>query len=231
MSRPEVPRDAHHARGGTRGVSRRATRAVLGVDDPGRGPLIIPVWYSCAPRVGSRSASSPSPCPTATSAWKGRSRHWTRPSPRRSAAPWPTATSAQGGDLYVANGGAGRRQRRLPRGTGALAHDGLRQARLTSVHAAPFTVVGVLCRLLSNGPTARPTAPTQLRRGVGWPRLSGGRPALTQPGDGHRPQPPARSCRLIPGPASALSKTRAAGRLTVARRGRARPRRCRPGPG
>ena len=82
---------------------------ILSVDDPGRGPLSVPVWYAyepggminvvtagqsvkaqrLRPRGGSPSVCRPRPTPIATSAWRGRSRPWTRRSPRRATGAGP----------------------------------------------------------------------------------------------------------------------------------------------
>ena len=82
-----------------------------------------------APPGGSHCARRPRRCPTATSAWRGRSPPSTTRSRPTSAAPWPRATSAPRAPSSISPRRSRMpREHRRPHGAGTLAHGGLREA-------------------------------------------------------------------------------------------------------
>ena len=168
---------------------------VLSVDDPGSGPLAIPVWYSYVPggtvnvitggqsvKAGLlRAAGRFSLCvqnesmPYRYVSVEGPITAFdkTVSDEERRALAQRYLGAEGGGPLCGLDSGAGRRQRGVPHVTGALAHHRLRQTRIGTGSNARCAGVA---QVDSNGPTRRPTASPQLLRRAGWSRFVWGSP-------------------------------------------------------
>ena len=179
--------------------------AVLSVDDPGHGPLTVPVRSSYAPggtvnvvtggqsvkarllRAAGRfsSACRPTPCPIATSAWKDRSPRLddtVSADERRALA--HRYLGAEGGDLYVASTAdqaAGSVALRMsPERWRTTDYGKLGEATTHTAVARTAMAPGrcaAVVQVHPNGPTGWPPRHHNRSARAGWPRLSGGHPA------------------------------------------------------